>query len=366
MKHTGMVASSFVVAAGLLLNSDVNAGSLEPPGPPAPTMKSLQQVEPRIPITSLPFVISAPGSYYVTGNLTGVSGQNGISIGASFVSIDLNGFTLTGVPGSASGIEAGANTKHITIGNGAVRSWGGSGIQLTDTIQAQVHDMRADGNVGWGVAVGPHSIVRATTAAANVNGIYALTGSAVVGCTAINNQTGIFLTGHGTVSDSTASSNTVGFLVDTGSTATDCAASSNAVAGFSLGSGSRVTHSAARQNQVGILAAGTTGVSIEECTANSNTDDGIQVSARARVVGNVAHLNTNDGIEATGNQNQIEDNEVTVNGTGIRLTAGTSGNLIVRNNAGNNTVEYSIPGGQKLGPISTDPATAGPWANFDL
>jgi hypothetical protein len=41
-------------------------GSLTPPGAPAPAMKTLAQIEPRTPIASAPFTISAPGSYYLT------------------------------------------------------------------------------------------------------------------------------------------------------------------------------------------------------------------------------------------------------------------------------------------------------------
>jgi len=39
-------------------------------------MKTLQHVEPRTPISSLPFRVTNSGSYYLTGNLTntGVSG----------------------------------------------------------------------------------------------------------------------------------------------------------------------------------------------------------------------------------------------------------------------------------------------------
>jgi hypothetical protein len=45
-------------------------GSLTSPGAPAPTMKTLAQIEPRTPISSAPFTISVPGSYYLTTNLT--------------------------------------------------------------------------------------------------------------------------------------------------------------------------------------------------------------------------------------------------------------------------------------------------------
>src|SRR3954469_21762838 len=76
-------------------------GNLIPSGAPGPTMKTLTQVEPRTPISSLPLVITNSGSYYLTANLTGIVGTNGITITADNVTIDLNGFALNGVPGSS-------------------------------------------------------------------------------------------------------------------------------------------------------------------------------------------------------------------------------------------------------------------------
>ena len=116
-------------------------GSLTPPGAPAPTMKTLDQIEPRVAInaTNTPgdadslFKITQPGSYYLTGNITGVAGKHGIEIAAPAngpgVTIDLMGFELTGVPGSLDGIAATtAGARNIAIVNGAVRAWGGDGV----------------------------------------------------------------------------------------------------------------------------------------------------------------------------------------------------------------------------------------------
>jgi len=38
-------------------------GSLPPPGAPAPTMKTLDQIEPHVPVSAAPFTITTPGYY---------------------------------------------------------------------------------------------------------------------------------------------------------------------------------------------------------------------------------------------------------------------------------------------------------------
>src|SRR2546430_3180703 len=93
----GLVAalSLLVIAA---LAGVVRGGPLDPTGPPGSTGKTV--------ITSLPFTISQEGSYVLNGNLTGVANQNGVTVAASNVTIDLQGFELIGVNNSLAGISA--------------------------------------------------------------------------------------------------------------------------------------------------------------------------------------------------------------------------------------------------------------------
>ena len=128
------------VAATLLLLTTIiyqpstahSQGALTPPGPPAPTMITLAQIEPRSPISSAPFTISVPGSYYVTTNLT-VSGGDAITIAASGVTLDLNGFTISSTAPSAAGngVLLNSGLIDLTIFNGHVRGGvtnSGSGV----------------------------------------------------------------------------------------------------------------------------------------------------------------------------------------------------------------------------------------------
>ena len=57
-KRIGLYVAAVAGLAGMVFAQ----GSLTPPGAPGSTMKTLDQVEPRIPVSSAPVTLSAPGS----------------------------------------------------------------------------------------------------------------------------------------------------------------------------------------------------------------------------------------------------------------------------------------------------------------
>src|SRR5256885_12829047 len=96
----------------ILSSSAFPQGSLTPPGAPAPTMKRVDEVEPRTNLQASPapagvdttnpnyqFVINQPGSYYLSANIA-VTKPNGIQINADGVTLNLNGFQISRASGS--------------------------------------------------------------------------------------------------------------------------------------------------------------------------------------------------------------------------------------------------------------------------
>jgi hypothetical protein len=159
---TGVLA--LACGAGYL----VGQGSLTPPGAPAPIFKTLDQTEPRTPLSTAGtpgdadsvFRISVSGSYYLTGNLIAVAGKHGIEIAASGVTIDLMGFSLQGVAGSLDGIHLGGSDD-IHIHNGHVIGWAGAGLKSdVGSFNAMIEDIVFHNNAGGGIAVDDRALIR--------------------------------------------------------------------------------------------------------------------------------------------------------------------------------------------------------------
>ncbi len=384
-------------------------GDLAPPGAPAPTMKTLDQLdtrlgetntkldaasakvddinaktEKRIPISSLPFNINTPGSYYVTANLEGTAGQNGINVSVSHVTIDLNGFRVAG-PG-LSGIVLGPSSSSCAVRNGTVQGWANSGIAAANTASVLVEDINASENAVAGIRVGQNSVVQSCTSrsngtAANGFGISAGSGSVISKCT-VTNTTGAGsspLRGDTTtlVIDCVARGNsgTGGNVIEVGTAGSvvRCVVSNNtnAAAGIGTGNDAKVTDCVVRANG-GVdndgIAVGA-GSEVRNCTASSNSGAGILASDLCLLVGNHCVSNTSGaGINVTGSGNRIEANDLKNCSFGLLAAPGT-GNLIIRNSAGGNTGgDYVIGSNNAAGPIVTRNNVAtntNPHANFD-
>lgn len=181
----------------------VQAGDLEPPGPPAPTMKTLADVEPRTPIhaSDLPLTITEPGSYYLAEDITYTDFGHGITIASGDVTIDLMGHSLSG--GWNDGISAASAIENVEVKNGTVDNWGDNGVNLSLASYVKVTNVRAVSNGDHGIAVGYHGIISGCIVAGNGFGNYSGAGIAVIdGCHVRGNMcqgnlSGIYLEGRG-------------------------------------------------------------------------------------------------------------------------------------------------------------------------
>ncbi len=379
------------------------AGPLNPPsGPISPTYKTLSEVQPRQIIQTLPgsataqFVISQPGSYYLTAPIVGIAGKSGIEIAASDVTLDLCGFPMTGAAGSAEAIRVAGDRSSIRVEHGAIRGWSGIGVNLSTCRAGLIRDITVS-NCDTGILSGAAAIVQGCTTEFNrfngtsagegsrlqncnsnwnsALGFYISEGASAEHCTAAHNTThGYYLDGDGcTVLHSTARSNGgSGIMSIYTCTVDSCTAEINAVAGITAAAGSVVRSSIAQSNDRGGIAAGA-GVAVVGCTARANTLFGISITDGGRVENNVCADNhafgkgSGAGILATGSGSRIDANSLTGNDVGLLITV--PGNFVTRNSASANPTNYNLIAGQSAGPIISGPANlnaASPWANLEF
>jgi hypothetical protein len=316
------IEAALLLVAFSLQPSALHAqGSLTPPpGAPAPTMLTLNQIEPRTPINTLSgdsqdlYVISKPGSYYLTTNITATSYFNAISINASGVTLDLNGFTISSTSTFDTGTAIFINAvligpsyicfTDITISNGHITG----GV----TNKAGVY-----GGPGFGHGIryfqaGPTTPpynVRVTGVSVSgclYNGISLGTGNSTVveSCT-VNNIGGVGIEAS-SVSHSTA--NQCGSTAIIADTASDCY-------GDCSGSGDGLYASFAANN----------------CYGNSGNGNGIYASASA----NNCYGNSSgggDGLYAFNNAENCYG--ISSGGFGIRVYNGNANNCYGLSNSG--------------------------------
>ncbi len=229
-------------------------GSLTPPpGAPGPTMKTLDQVEARTPLAqpiapaTLPITINSAGSYYLTGNVTAPSGytQSGISVSSSVsnVTIDLNGFTVTGVSGSNSGIILGGGVSNVTIRNGTIRNWSSDGINGVGNRNVRVENIRAISNGGGGIRVDVNGVVSHCVADGNaLTGIAGTTSCLITHCqssgTSGSPGNGIQVGTGSVIADSISTGDVIGMQMATDAQLSNCRVMNpSGASGFAFGNG---------------------------------------------------------------------------------------------------------------------------------
>lgn len=240
-----------------------------------------------------PVTISEQGSYRLTSDLE-VPNLNtiGIEITTSYVTVDLNGFTLFG-PGGGSGtgdgIRATATRSDIVVKNGTVRAMGSGGIRLAGG-QGRVENVHASRNNDDGIQLGSHGMVRNCTASANGD---------------------------------------IGIIVSTGGSLIENKSRQN---GFASGFG-------------GGLGLGEGGIAIGN-TSRDNTGEGLVTNRAATIVNNSFYNNSEDGVR-TLQGSLLRGNTARDNGFfGFNLGTGSGygGNVLTNNTSGSVTGGIQIDG----------------------
>lgn len=219
------------------LSTCLAQGNLTPPGAPAPTMKTLDQLdtsilqvsnlvvqatnqvrtlsnelnqaislaEPRTPITASTtpgdslslFIITQPGSYYLTDSVA--ASVNGITVNTNDVTVDLMGFTLSGDGGGGDlGINVNQHNR-VTVRHGTIRNLG-YGVYITaPATNTLVEDVLVQGCVNGGFNLhGNDGTVRNCRSSGNAVGFNLVNGvrNVIEDCQAVDNiQTGFLIGG---------------------------------------------------------------------------------------------------------------------------------------------------------------------------
>ena len=209
-----------------------------------------------------PYRIKEAGSYRLSGNLVVSGGANAINIAVGNVTLDLNGFTISG-PGSSAISGGSTPITAVSVRNGTISGLS-SGIELGNCSGCSVQQMIIENGpnginvgpgallrsnlitgvtqgfvLGNGIVAGVYSTIVGNTVTASTFGIQAASNSTVSGNTVSNsNSVAINVGIYSTVSGNTATNSNTGILVNCPANLLGNTALANAFGNISYNSGS--------------------------------------------------------------------------------------------------------------------------------
>ncbi|MEM6398384.1 MAG: right-handed parallel beta-helix repeat-containing protein [Bacteroidota bacterium] len=308
------------------------------------------------------YLITQPGSYYLTDSiLVNANDVTAIFIDTSHVTLDLNGYIITG-PGpvnanvSSNAIFIQGARNNITIKNGIIDNWGGDGIGGAEVNMSLLRNLIVSNSVRSGFRLGSNNVVEGCHAFGNSGiGFRSSDGCNYIRCTASENALDGFRVFGGTqFINCTALLNTQDGIDGANNVmALGCVVSYNGEEGIELTANGLVFKCTAHENQgSGIDVSTNSRVSF--CNASLNDFDGIRLRGESGIVSDcVAHENDENGIHASStnaNKVVIENNGATDNDVNGIRTAG-AGVLVIRNRLAGNLAAFDLHPGTNHGPI---------------
>jgi len=160
-----------------------------------------------------PVTISEPGSYRLSNNLVLTQTEQGIDIDADNVTLDLNGFSISGpvtcTPGApacsgsgvngANGIRTDISAKFLTVKNGTVTGTGAGGISCVSGSGCVIENVVVSHTYGGGITIGSSGRVSNCNVHSNWGNGISVSSSAIINNNTIhlNGFRGLKISGDG-------------------------------------------------------------------------------------------------------------------------------------------------------------------------
>lgn len=370
------------LASVAALAGRAKAGPLNPPaGPVASTGRTTQEVYDKLAAvagrielnqTTAPgdasamFIITSPGSYYLSGHLSVPPGKSGIRVATHGVTVDLNGYGIVGQNSSTcvNGVELQPFLHQVRVRNGAVRNFRYAGVAANQSEGVVVEDIHAEDCLWRGFEFGDGARVVGCGAywcgslSANGTGGRAINvgmWSVVDACNVHSGGSGDGggLFGIATGADCSVRSCSVvnyggvGISVGDRSSISSCRVSGSPTYSLIAANHCLVTETLCASGMSGILAS--TGTLVDRCVASSNAANGIE-SVGGVVIDSVAAGNTGNGFVVSATRTRMERNTSVGNGTGVRAAVG--GCFFAHNACSNNGTNWSLAAGSRGGGVN--------------